>query len=71
MKTIGIILVVVGILALAYQGFSYKKTEKDAQLGPLTIQHEETKHVWIPPVIGGICLVVGAGVLIAGARQSA
>jgi uncharacterized membrane protein YidH (DUF202 family) len=69
MKLTGIALVVVGILALAYQGFSYNQTEKDAQLGPIQIQHTETHTVPIPPLIGGGLVLVGAVVLAAGARS--
>lgn len=71
MKTVGIVLIVVGALALAYQGFTYTRTEKDAQIGPLTIQHEETKHVPLPPIVGGICLAAGIGVLMFGSRRLA
>jgi len=59
MKLAGIILIVVGVLALVYQGFTYTKTEKDAQLGPIQIQHDETHTVPIPPIVGGVCIVGG------------
>jgi hypothetical protein len=70
MKIIGIVLIVIGALALAYQGFSYTQTEKDAQLGPIQIQHQETKNVPIPPIVGGICLAVGIGALVLGSRRA-
>ncbi|SDU13131.1 Protein of unknown function [Verrucomicrobium sp. GAS474] len=71
MKILGIVLIVVGGIALAYQGFSYKQTEKDAQIGSLTIQHQETKHVWVPPVVGGVCVAAGIGALVFGSRRFA
>ena len=55
MKLVGII--VIGVVALAYQGFTYTKTEKDAQLGPIEIQHQETRAVPIRPIVGGVCIV--------------
>lgn len=71
MKIAGIVLIIVGALALAYQGFSFTRTEKDAQIGPIKIQHEETEHVPLPPIVGGICIAVGIGVLVLGSRRLA
>jgi drug/metabolite transporter (DMT)-like permease len=68
MKLAGIILIVIGVIALVYQGFSYNQTKKDAQIGSLVIQHEETEHVWVPPVIGAVCVVAGVAALALGAR---
>jgi len=70
MKLAGIILIAIGVLALVYQGFSYTKTEKDAQLGPIQIQHDETHTVPIPPIVGGVCLVAGVVALVAGGRSN-
>jgi drug/metabolite transporter (DMT)-like permease len=69
MKLAGIILVVVGVLALVYQGFSYTETKKDAQLGPIEIQHQETHNVPLPPIIGAVCIVGGVVALGLGARS--
>lgn len=69
MKIAGIVLIAIGILALVYQGFSYTKTEKDAQLGPIEIQHQETHNVPVPPIVGGVCIVGGVIALAAGARS--
>ena len=59
MKLAGIVLIIIGVLALVYQSFSYTKTEKDAQLGPIEIQHQETETVPLPPIVGGVCIVGG------------
>ena len=69
MKLAGIILIVVGTLALVYQVFTYTTTEKDVQLGSIEIQHQETHHVPIPPVVGIVCIVAGAVALIAGGKS--
>ncbi len=69
MKLAGIILIALGILALAYQGFSYNQTEKDAQLGPIQIQHTETHTIPLPPLVGGGFVLVGVVLLIAGTRS--
>jgi UDP-N-acetylmuramyl pentapeptide phosphotransferase/UDP-N-acetylglucosamine-1-phosphate transferase len=70
MKLAGIILIVIGVIALVYQGFTYTQTTKDAQLGPIVIQHNETHSVPIPPIIGGVCIVAGVVALVAGGRSS-
>ena len=71
MKLAGIILVVIGVLALVYQGFTYTQTKKDVQLGPIQIQHQETHDVPIPPIVGAVCIVGGALALGLGARGKA
>ena len=68
MKIVGIILIVLGILALVYQGFSYTQTKQVAQLGPIEIQNHETHDVPVPPVVGVVCIVAGAVALIVGGR---
>jgi uncharacterized membrane protein len=65
-KMAGIVLIVLGILALVYQGFTYTQTKQDAQIGSLTIQHDEKQTVPLPPVVGGVLIAVGAGVLFFG-----
>lgn len=70
MKLAGIVLIIIGVLALVYQGFSYTKTEKDAQIGPVEIQHQETHDVPIPPIVGGVCIVGGVLALALGGRKS-
>ena len=68
MKVAGIILIIVGVLALVYQGFSYTQTKQDAKIGSLEINHQETHNVWVPPVVGAVCVAVGVGALAMGAR---
>jgi len=68
MKIAGIILIIVGVLALVYQGFSYTQTKQDAQIGPIEIQHQETHDVPVPPIVGGVCIVGGVLALAVGAR---
>jgi len=63
-KLIGILLIVAGILALAYGGFTYTRHTSTADVGPvhLSVQHRETVAI---PVWAGIAVIVVGGVLIA------
>ncbi len=67
---IGILLIVLGALALAYQGFNYTKQEKVLDIGPIHATAEEQKHVSIPPLLGGLALVGGIILVVAGARKN-
>jgi uncharacterized membrane protein YidH (DUF202 family) len=63
---IGAVLVVIGILALAYQGFTYTTQKKVLDLGPIHATREENHTIPLPPIIGMIALVGGVVVLVAG-----
>lgn len=61
-KTIGLVLIVAGVLALVYRGFSYTKERHEAQLGPLSLRVDEKERVDIPVWAGA--LAVGGGVVL-------
>ena len=68
---IGILLIVVGVIALAYGGYtSFTTKENVAKLGPLEINKEETRRVPVGPIVGGVCVVGGIVMLVAGGRKS-
>jgi len=69
-KITGIVLIVLGVLALVYQGFSYKETKQDAQIGSLTIQHKETETIPLPPIVGGVFIVAGVAALFLDGRKA-
>lgn len=66
---IGIVLVVLGALVLAYQGINYTRTEKLLDLGPIHATTETQKRIPLPPILGGIALIGGVALLVAGARR--
>jgi len=66
---VGIILVVIGALALGYQGFSYVSRDTVAEAGSVRVTADREKTVWIPPVVGGIALVTGLILVTAGGRR--
>jgi len=65
----GIVLAVLGILALAYQGFSYTLPKKEVDVGPLHVTKEERHTVPLPPVLGGLALIGGIVVLVMDRRD--
>ena len=65
---IGILLIVLGIGALAYQGFSYKTTEKILDIGPFEASAETTRTIPVPPILGALAVIGGAAIVIATAR---
>jgi uncharacterized membrane protein HdeD (DUF308 family) len=68
-KTVlGIVLIIIGIVALAYQGFTYTTQKKVVDLGPIRATKEEHHTVPLPPVLGAIALVGGI-VVIASDRR--
>jgi hypothetical protein len=66
---IGIVLLVIGVIALAYGGFSFTTSEKVAEVGPLKIEKDKTRSVPLPPVLGGLALVGGIVLVVVGPRQ--
>ena len=65
MKVAGIIFVVLGVLALAYQGIRYTTREKLIDIGPLKVTASERKTIPLPPIVGGIALVAGIALILA------
>ena len=63
-KTVGIVLIVIGILMIAYTGFDFITTEKVVDLGTIQINKKENHPVQWSPVVGGV-LIVGGIVVIA------
>jgi hypothetical protein len=66
---LGILLAVLGGLALVYQGFSYTREEKVLDVGPIHATRDDTERIPIPPIVGGLALAGGIALLIIGAKQ--
>lgn len=58
-KTIGIVLIVLGIIMMIYTGFNYITTENVVDLGPLQINKQENHPVQWSPIVGALLLVGG------------
>jgi uncharacterized membrane protein len=64
-RTIGTIMVIVGIVMLVWTGFTYTKKEKVVDIGPLEVSADKKENVNWPPYVGGIVLVAGIVLLLA------
>jgi len=74
MKTatlVGILLIVLGIVSLAFQGISYTRHRKVLDVGPIHATAETKERIPLPPILGGIALVGGISLVIVGARRKA
>ncbi|MGI8821175.1 MAG: DUF3185 domain-containing protein [Chthoniobacterales bacterium] len=67
---VGIVLIAIGIIALAYGGFQYTTREKVIDAGPLQVSADKEKTVPFPPILGGICLVGGIILVLVGNKNS-
>jgi hypothetical protein len=66
----GILLIVLGVIALAYQGISYTTQKKVLDIGPIQATKEEHKTIPLPPIIGAVALIGGVVLLFAGGKNS-
>ena len=69
LSLLGILLVVLGALALAYQGITYTRREKVLDVGPIHATEDTQERIPLPPILGGLALVGGVALLVVGARQ--
>jgi hypothetical protein len=66
---VAIALIVIGIVAFAYQGITYKTQEDVVNLGPLHMTAEKTHTIPLPPILGGIALVGGIVLLVVAMKK--
>ena len=67
---VGIALIVLGVLALAYQGITYTTREKVIDLGPLQASVDKKKSIPLPPIVGALALAGGVVMVFIGSRKS-
>lgn len=65
---VAIVLIVLGVLALAYQGITYTTREKIVDLGPLKASVDKQKTIPLPPILGAVALAAGVVLLVVGKR---
>ena len=69
-KIIAIVLIVAGVLGLAYGKFSYTKETHDAKVGPIELSVKDKETVNVPVWAGIGAIVIGAGLLLAGGKRA-
>jgi len=70
-KLIGILLIVLGIVALALGGITYTTREKVLDIGPITATQEKQKTIPLSPLVGIAAVAGGIAVLVVGTRTRA
>jgi len=68
-RTVGLVLIIIGIVMLVWTGFSYTKKEKIVDAGPIQISADKEKSVNWPPYVGGIVLIAGVVVFVASKKK--
>lgn len=64
MRILGLVLVIIGVLGLAWGGITYVKDRDSLDLGVAKVTVEDKETIPIPPVVGVIALVAGGALLI-------
>ena len=66
---IGIFLILLGIVALSHNRITYTTKEKIVEIGPLQATAEKEKSIPLPPMLGGLALVAGVGLIAVGYKK--
>lgn len=66
---LGIALIILSVIAFGYQGITYTTQEKVIDVGPLKATVEKEKTIPLPPLVGGVALIGGIVLLIAGRKS--
>jgi uncharacterized membrane protein YidH (DUF202 family) len=69
MKAAGIILIILGVIALIYGGVTYTTHKKVIDMGPIQAEKKETHNIPLPPVLGVLAIVGGGALLLVGGRS--
>jgi len=64
MKAIGVVLIVIGVLGLAYGGISWTRKDTVIDAGPIQVTTNKTESIPLPPIAGGLFLVAGVVLLM-------
>lgn len=68
-KTLGLILIVLGLVGLAWGGFAYTTRETVVDIGPIHATREKTHNVPLPPIVGAVALIGGIVLLVARRKE--
>ncbi|QNI34398.1 DUF3185 domain-containing protein [Alloacidobacterium dinghuense] len=68
MKVAGIVLIVLGVIALIYGGITYTTHKKVIDIGPIQAEKKETHNIPLPPVLGVVAIAGGAALMLIGGK---
>jgi len=68
-KSVGLILVILGVILLIWTGFTYTKKEKIIDAGPIQVSADREKSVNWPPYVGGLVLVAGVVIMVSSKKK--
>lgn len=71
MRTIGVILIILGIAGFLVEAISWTTEEDVLDVGPVEVERQEEQTIPITPVASGIVLVVGIGLVVIDSRKTA
>jgi len=71
MRLIGIVLIVLGVVGLVAGGISYTRQRETVSVGPVSVAVRKRETIPIPPLLGGLALIAGIGLLVAQRRRGA
>ena len=69
LKIIGIILIIAGLAALIYGGFTYTTHKKAVDVGPIQVEKTEHHSVPLPPLLGVVAIIGGGALVYFGAKE--
>jgi hypothetical protein len=68
-KTLGIVLIALGLFGLAWGGFTYTTRETVVDIGPIHATRDKTHNIPLPPIAGALALIGGIVLLVAGGKE--
>lgn len=69
-RLLGFVLLILGIISLAYSGITYTRREKVVDLGPIQVESKTKERIPLPPILGGIALAGGLVLLLSSSRRT-
>jgi uncharacterized membrane protein YidH (DUF202 family) len=69
MRILGVVLIVVGLFALAFGGISWTKREKIVDLGPVHAETQKRETLPLPPIFGGVAVAAGIALVVVARRN--
>ena len=71
MRVLGIILIILGVVGLVYGGITYTRRSETVNVGPVSATVQERETLPLSPILSGVALLAGIGLLVAGGRRRA